>query len=90
MSPTLTYESSGKRPVFTLSYKGVTISGIDFYRLAATGMILAGMRAKEFAQHAMGVAANAYGYSDTDWMVDWLRQEYQGLQESIMFIQSFD
>lgn len=90
MSTTLTYEPSGKHPVFTLSHKGMTISGTDFYRLAATGMILAGTRAKDFAQHAMRVAAAAYGYSDPSWMTDWVRQEYEGLQESIMFIQAFD
>lgn len=90
MSPTLTYDVCARRCYFTLHHKGLTITSDNFYRLAATGMILAGMRAKEFAQHAMRVAADAYGYEDTSWMTDWVRQEYEGLQESIMFIQAFD
>ena len=90
MSPTLTYDVTARRCRFTLHHKGLTITSENFYRLAATGMILAGMRAKEFGQYAMRVAADAYGYKDTDWMRDWVRQEYEGLQESIMFIQAFD
>lgn len=90
MSPTLTYNVTGHRCLFTLNHKGHTITSNNFYRLAATGMILAGMRAKEFGQYAMRVVADAYGYNDTEWMCDWLRQEYQDLQESIMFVQAFD
>ena len=90
MSPTLTYAATAHRCLFTLTHKGLSITSENFYRLAATGMILAGMRAKEFEQYTIRVAADAYGYKDTDWMVAWLRQEYQGLQESIMFIQAFD
>lgn len=90
MTPTLTYDATAHRCLFTLRHKGLTITSENFYRLAATGMILAGMRAKEFAQQAMRVAAAAYGYSDTEWMVDWLRQEYEGLKESIAFVQAFD
>lgn len=90
MSTTLTYEVTSRRCLFTLHHKGLTITSDNFYRLAATGMILSGTRAKEFAQYAMRVAAEAYGYSDPSWMTVWLRQEYEGLQESIMFIQAFD
>ena len=90
MPPTLTYNVTARRCLFTLNHKGLTITSNNFYRLAATGMILAGTRGKEFGQYAMRVAADAYGYNDTAWMVDWLRQEYEGLQESIMFIQGFD
>ena len=89
MSPTLTYDVRAKRRFFTLHHKGLTITSIDFYRLAATGMILAGARAKEFGQHAMSVAADAYGYGDPSWMTEWVRQEYEGLRESIEFIQAF-
>lgn len=90
MTPTLTYDVAGNRCLFTLHHKGLTITSANFYRLAATGMILAGMRAKEFAQHTMRVAADAYGYKECAWMTDWVREEYEGLQESIMFIQAFD
>lgn len=90
MSPTLTYEVTGRRCYFTLHHKGLTVTSDNFYRLAATGMILAGMRAKEFGQYAMRVAADAYGYDDTSWITFWLKQEYESLQESIMFIQAFD
>lgn len=90
MSPTLTYDVTARRCIFTLHHKGLTITSENFYRLAATGMILAGMRAKEFGQYAMRVASEAYGYKDTAWMTDWVRQEYEGLTQSIMFIQAFD
>ena len=90
MSTTLTYEVLGRRCRFTLHHKGLTITSDDFYRLAATGMILSGMRAKEFGQYAMRVAAEAYGYRDPSWMAEWVRQEYEGLQESIEFVQAFD
>ena len=90
MRPTLTYDVTARRCLFTLHHKGLTITSDNFYRLAATGMILAGMRAKEFGQYAMSVAADAYGYKDTAWMADWVRQEYEGLTQSIMFIQAFD
>ena len=89
MSPTLTYDVKGCRCLFTLHHKGLTITSIDFYRLAATGMILAGARAKEFGQYAIGVAADAYGYKEAEWMTEWVRQEYEGLQESIAFINAF-
>lgn len=89
MSPTLTYDVKGKRCLFTLRHKGITITSVDFYRLAATGMILSGARAKEFGQYAMRVAADAYGYEDPSWMTEWVRQEYEGLQESIAFINAF-
>ena len=90
MSTTLTYEATGRRCLFTLHHKGLTITSDNFYRLAATGMILSGTRAKEFAQYAMRVAGDAYGYKDPSWMTVWVRQEYEGLQESIAFIQAFD
>lgn len=85
----LDYVVDRGRVTFELNCKGLILTSEDFYQVAAIGMVLRGKRPSDFAEYAMRIAAQAYGYTDTEWMRPWVRQEYDKLTQSIRFMNNF-
>ena len=85
----LNYIVNRGRVTFELNCKGIILYSEDFYQVTAIGMILRGKYPMDFADYAMRIAAQAYGYTDTEWMRPWVRQEYDKLTQSIRFMNAF-
>lgn len=85
----LSYTIDHGRVTFTLNCKGIILTSEDFYQVTAIGMILRDKHPSDFAEYAMRVAAQAYGYTDTEWLRPWIRQEYEKLTQSIRFMNLF-
>lgn len=85
----LSYTLERGRVTFALNCKDLILTSEDFYQVTAIGMILRGKHPMDFAEYAMRIAAQAYGYTDTEWMRTWVRQEYNKLIQSIRFMNLF-
>ena len=85
----LSYTIDRGRVIFDLNCKGLILHSEDFYQVAAIGMILRGKHPMDFAEYAMRIAGQAYGYTDTEWLRPWIRQEYDKLTQSIRFMNNF-
>ena len=85
----LSYTVERGRVIFVLNCKGILFHSTDIYQVAAIGMILRGKHPMDFAEYAMRIAAQAYGYTATEWMRPWIRQEYDELTRSIRFMNLF-